>query len=101
MGCGRLLARWRDKCGLGFLMANCVFCQKKGLGPFPSKWRKFSMRLSIKRGIGKDRRAVGDGTVWVSCPDCSPAMLRFKDMVVRFAENVEGGVRESYRSRKV
>jgi hypothetical protein len=82
-------------------MASCVFCQRRARGPFPNGWMKFSVRLSRKRGVGLSRRAIGDGKIWVSCPDCPSAMLRFRDMVVKFAENVEGGVRESYTSRKV
>ncbi len=84
-------------------MAVCVFCGKKEIGPFPMQWVKMSIKLTVKKKRGSEKRAFGGGVNWVSCNTrvCKDAMNRYYDLVMRFANNVEGGVRENLRSRKV
>jgi hypothetical protein len=84
-------------------MAVCVFCGKKDIGPFPVNWVKMSVKLTAKKRREGYKRAFGGGVNWVSCHSkaCKEAMERFHDMVMRFANQVEGGVRENLRSRKV
>jgi len=84
-------------------MAVCVFCGKKEIGPFPLYWRKMSVKLTAKKNTGSEKRAYGGGVNWVACNTeaCKSAVARFHDMVIRFSNNVEGGVRENLRSRKV
>jgi hypothetical protein len=84
-------------------MAVCVFCGKKEIGPFPINWKKLSLKLTAKRGTGENKRAFGGGFHWVACNSqkCKEAMERFYKLVDGFAKNVEGGVRENLRSRKV
>lgn len=62
-----------------------------------------AVKISTKKGKGSEKRAYGGGVNWTSCSSqiCVDAMFRFHDMVLRFANNVEGGVRENLRSRKV
>jgi len=65
------------------------------------QWRKMSIKLTQKKRKGLEKRAYGGGVNWIACNICKDAVDRFHDMVMRFANNVEGGVRENIRSRKV
>jgi len=83
-------------------MAVCVFCGKKEIGPFPLFWAKMSVKLTAKKRRNGEKRAYGGGVNWIACNSerCKEGMMRFHDMVMRFSNNVEGGVRENLRSRK-